>query len=208
MNAGATSERIHETIRERVLSAQLHPGDRLDPASLAGPLASSTTPVREALCRLVGEGLVETRPGSGFHLPLLDEPELRDRIAWSRYLSLIALREASPEHLPQIAREPGRKAAPDRAEYYAHAIARRLEGLARASGNCEIVDTMARTNARLHAVRTGEPALFEDTAEELARLDAALREADTRRLARLLNTWHRRRERHAGQLVRLRYRTQ
>lgn len=208
MNAGATSERIHETIRERILSAQLHPGDRLDPASLACALAASTTPVREALCRLVGEGLVETRPGSGFHLPLLDEPGLRDRIAWSRSLSLLALREAPPEHLPRIAREPDREAGADPSEYYAQEVARRLEGLARASGNCEIVDTMARTNARLHAVRMGEPALFEDTAEELGRLDAALREADTRRLARHLNTWHRRRERHAGQLVRLRYRPQ
>ena len=61
--------------RGEILSGELAPGDPLRIDELAGQLALSRTPVREALARLRDEGLVQTRPRSGTRVsPLrLDE---------------------------------------------------------------------------------------------------------------------------------------
>ena len=72
--AGPTAERIYEALKAYILRGAFRPGARLDPAALAESLNSSVTPVRAGLNILVGEGLVETGTGEGFHLPLVDEP--------------------------------------------------------------------------------------------------------------------------------------
>lgn len=97
MNSGLTAERVYDAIRAQILDRAYLPGTRLDPAQLAKELAASMTPVRDALHRLMGEGLVEARTGSGFHLPLLNEPSLIDLYRWSHELSLLALRHWTPE---------------------------------------------------------------------------------------------------------------
>src|SRR3546814_6150334 len=83
MNAGLTSERVYEGLRQRILDREFRPGDRLDPSALAEVLNSSVTPVRDALHNLTGAGLVETRTSEGFNLPQIDEPGLQDLYAWN-----------------------------------------------------------------------------------------------------------------------------
>src|SRR3546814_13888733 len=82
MNAGLTSERVYEGLRQRILDREFRPGDRLDPSALAEVLNSSVTPVRDALPNLTGAGLVDTRTSEGFHLPHTDEPVLQALYAW------------------------------------------------------------------------------------------------------------------------------
>lgn len=53
------SEQVYESIREAIISRRLAPGDRVTEAKLAGELAVSKTPVREALLRLEYIGLIE-----------------------------------------------------------------------------------------------------------------------------------------------------
>ncbi|GGN71905.1 GntR family transcriptional regulator [Actinoplanes lobatus] len=54
---------VHERLREAILSAELRPNHRLVEKDIADWLEVSRTPVREALFRLVQEGLVIQRKG-------------------------------------------------------------------------------------------------------------------------------------------------
>ncbi len=204
MNAGPTAERVHETLKRAIMDRAFRPGDRLDPAVLAEELASSTTPVREALNQLVGESLVETRSGSGFHLPALDEPGLRDMYAWSSELLALALR--GWPHADLAARTPGSSEAGDEEVPLAERTARLFAAIADRSANGEHGRAVARLNARLHAVRTIEPLVIGDGASELHAFTAAFDADDRAALRRHSATYHRRRIRLAAAVLRALYR--
>lgn len=51
---------VYDSLREDILALQLQPGSLLDETELAARFGVSRSPVREALIRLAGEGLVQT----------------------------------------------------------------------------------------------------------------------------------------------------
>jgi len=59
-------------IKDQIVTLDLRPGQRLDDVVLAEQLGLSRTPVREALHRLVSEGLVTMSPGNGITVRALD----------------------------------------------------------------------------------------------------------------------------------------
>lgn len=63
------SERVHAHLREAVLHGVFAPGDPLKPQELAKEHGVSLAVVREALVRLVGEGLAARLPNRGFAVP-------------------------------------------------------------------------------------------------------------------------------------------
>lgn len=197
MNSGLTAERVHDAIRAQILDRAYLPGTRLDPAQLAKDLAASMTPVRDALHRLMGEGLVEARTGSGFHLPLLDELSLIDLYRWSHELSLLALRHWTPEPSDPTPSP----ALADRADAL-------FERIARGSDNGEHRRAMQQVAARLHAVRQVEPHALPGVDEELESLEDGLDHPDRRRFLTLVGAYHRRRGRAAGAILRALYRSQ
>jgi DNA-binding GntR family transcriptional regulator len=71
------AERVYRTLREHVCSGQLASGQPLQEAALAAQLGVSRTPVREALGRLAGEGLLENQ-GRSVVVPRLSESDLND----------------------------------------------------------------------------------------------------------------------------------
>ncbi len=58
----------YEALKRKVLICELGPGMELRENDLARTLAMSRTPVREALNRLVHDGLVEVRPRQGYRV--------------------------------------------------------------------------------------------------------------------------------------------
>lgn len=201
MNAGVTAERVYEAVRYRLMHREFGPGDRLDPAALAEPLAASVTPVRDALHRLTGEGLIETRTGGGFYVPQLDEPALKDLYDWAAELTALALRGWRPAlaAAPDATLDSGVDTLADRSAAVFLAIGRR-------SHNGEHARAIARLNARLHAVRTIEPRVLHGIEEELAGLTAALGRGERGMLGRLNAAYRRRHRGVAAMIVRAAYR--
>ncbi len=67
-----TANEAFETIRNKILTGRIKPGDRLHEGELATELGLSRTPVREAIRRLESDGLVVHEPHRGVTVNRLD----------------------------------------------------------------------------------------------------------------------------------------
>lgn len=72
------SDLAHEAIRDRILSGHFKPRDWLRQEDLSQQLGVSHTPVREALDRLVADGLAERIPNRGVRVVAVDEGDIAE----------------------------------------------------------------------------------------------------------------------------------
>lgn len=200
MNSGATSLRVYDALKRRILELVHRPGERLDPGRLGEELYSSVTPVRDALHILVGERLVEARPGDGFHVMPIDAPALQDLYEWNSQVLLLSVSAVRAESALIGPAEPEEGLQGDAPE------ARLFAALARLSPNAEHAHTVASLNDRLHAARLVEARFFSDREAELLELRGIAAGADRTRLRRAILAYHRRRHRAASTIVRALYR--
>jgi len=59
---GSGVKLVYDLLRDEILDLKLAPGSAIDEVALAARFGMSRTPIREALVRLAGEGLIETLP--------------------------------------------------------------------------------------------------------------------------------------------------
>lgn len=71
-------DEVFERLRSAITDGTLEPGEQLRDQDLAAWLGVSRTPVREALLRLAGSGLVLARPGSSTVVSPLEGRAVRD----------------------------------------------------------------------------------------------------------------------------------
>ncbi|WP_322013001.1 GntR family transcriptional regulator [Paraburkholderia sp. J12] len=90
----AAQSAVLQRIRHAILDGEWPPEHRLAPAALATRFDTSTTVVREALTRLTGEHLVESRTNRGFFIPRLDLREFSDLTQLRIATETLALRLA------------------------------------------------------------------------------------------------------------------
>lgn len=81
---------LYAQVRRALQSGRYVPGQWVDPGMLAGEFDSSLTPIRLALHRLVGAGLLEDHARGGLHVPLPSEIAMRDHYDWMEHLLLTA----------------------------------------------------------------------------------------------------------------------
>jgi DNA-binding GntR family transcriptional regulator len=86
----------YEAIRDAIVRGAFRPGTVVSNAALADELGLSRAPVRDALARLAGEGLVETKPQSYTRVTPLVLKEVRDAAAVVRAMHELATRTAVP----------------------------------------------------------------------------------------------------------------
>lgn len=92
--AATRATSVYDQLRAALLDGSMEPGTRLAIEALAERYATSPTPLREALNRLVSDGLVERREQRGFIVPPISTADL-DEITRTRcWLEEIALRES------------------------------------------------------------------------------------------------------------------
>lgn len=58
-------ERVYEILKRSIIFQEIPPGNKIDEESLAKTLGVSRTPIRECLCKLENEGIVEIIPRRG-----------------------------------------------------------------------------------------------------------------------------------------------
>ncbi len=72
------TQKAYRHIHGKLSGGELVPGSRLSNRGVAKEVGVSFTPVREALNRLVSEGLLEYRQGLGVFVPMLNTQEIRE----------------------------------------------------------------------------------------------------------------------------------
>ena len=97
--------RAARELRDRVLTGQLRPGDRLDLDEITREFGISRTPVREALLELSYEGLVAVTPRSGITVIGITPEDAVDNFAVLAALAGKAAEWAtSPDHRAAVGR--------------------------------------------------------------------------------------------------------
>jgi DNA-binding GntR family transcriptional regulator len=93
-----TSDSVFNILRECILDQTFLPGQRLDVKLLAEKLDVSLTPIKDAITRLMVEGLIELRPRSGTYVSLLSPEDIEETQAIRRALECLAA-ETVPQNL-------------------------------------------------------------------------------------------------------------
>ena len=85
-------ESIYHTIRERILSGEYPPGNKIGEISLAKEFGCSRTPIRESFKRLEHDRLLEIRPKSGTYVRRETREDYIHRMEVRAYLESLAFR--------------------------------------------------------------------------------------------------------------------
>lgn len=165
-------------LRRRLRDDTFASGDRIAAKEVADDLRLSPTPVREALSRLAGEGLLEERRGDGFFVPVLAPADIAALYHLSEQLLLFS--QSAPQARP---RDMLSLALPLN-EDPVRAVERLFWAWVGESGSRVAIDTYRNIMARLAPIRRREAAFIPDLSQEA---EALLRLADApqdpRRLA-------------------------
>jgi DNA-binding Lrp family transcriptional regulator len=188
-------------LRERLQTGALRPGARATAVDLADELGLSTTPVREALSRLTGEGLLEDRRGQGYFVRLLGAGDIADLHRMSLAHLLIALepRRSGRIRSPDT---PSGKGLGDTPLDPVEGVETLFRNWVGASGGRLLYTAFRVVQAQLAPVRRLEPQIFPNLEAEARALLAAVEDARSAQLT-LLRRFHVLRIREAHRLAAL-----
>jgi len=194
-------ERVYLDIKRELSEGTLAPGKRVDIAALCARVGASKSPVRNALNRLVGEGLIETHAHDGFYRPLVTEARLRDLFSWNQRLLLMAIDAA----------EPGAAARPSPSgSFDADDVAAMTEQLfisiATLAQSGELLRALDNANLRLRPIRALKDAGLIERHTELTALADAYKGSRFQELRALIADYHALRLQLVPQIVASAYR--
>jgi DNA-binding GntR family transcriptional regulator len=105
---GSGVKMVYDLLRDEILDLKLAPGSPVDEVQLAERFKMSRTPIREALVRLAGEGLIETLPNRSTMVSNIDFLNLSTffdaLVLMYRVTMRLAAQNHRPEDLPAIRR--------------------------------------------------------------------------------------------------------
>lgn len=97
---GEGVKRVYDLLRDEILDLVLPPGSPIDEVQLAERLVMSRTPIREALVRLAGEGLVTTLPNRSTIVSNIDFLNLHTFFDALTLMYRVTTRLAAEHHQP------------------------------------------------------------------------------------------------------------
>lgn len=105
---GSGVKMVYDLLRDEILDLKLAPGSPIDEVQLAERFKMSRTPIREALVRLAGDGLIETLPNRSTMVSNIDFLNLSTffdaLVLMYRVTTRLAAQNHRPEDLPSIRR--------------------------------------------------------------------------------------------------------
>jgi len=102
---------IYECLRKRIANFSLKPGERIDVKALAQELSVSQTPVREALHKLVEQGLVNAKPYVGYFVTRLTPEDVKELFDLRKAIEILALKYIIMENCDEKSLDELRKCA-------------------------------------------------------------------------------------------------
>jgi DNA-binding GntR family transcriptional regulator len=182
---------VYVQVRRALQAGRYMPGQRIDPASLATEFHTSPTPVRFALYRLVGEGLLADHARNGLHVPLPTEVALRDLYDWMQRLLLMAcdIGVAATARATEEAAPP-----PSAEDDLVKRTWRLFDMIARATAHRSLHHAVKQSNDRLAPIRRAKQTLIEDSDRELRELIRHWQQRDIAALRSALQDYHERRK--------------
>jgi DNA-binding transcriptional regulator YhcF (GntR family) len=182
-------------LRWRLSRGEVPLDTRLAASEIAAELGLSATPVREALSRLAGEGLLDDRRGEGFFVRRLTRADVATLFRLSLAHLAMAVEASSDEGVVEEAQH-ALTAEADPVE-----VTERAFGKWTATGGRALGFSFARLQAQLGATRRLEPRLMPDLVSEARAL--FLPGDDRPQRLRRLKLFYGRRVRLAGRLAEL-----
>lgn len=163
-------EAVYVKIKREVCSGAILPGERIDVKGLCDRHQVSKSPIRAALYRLVGEGLLEVKAHYGFYRPRLTPESAADLINWLEDMLLMSLKMAEdhnrlPETPPVVTLDDN-----DVTEN----LETVFEAIAGLSGNTVVITEVRKMNDRMRAMRRTQPAGLIDRPQEIKAFVTAL----------------------------------
>jgi DNA-binding GntR family transcriptional regulator len=145
------TDAAYETLRQGVLNCSLAPGERVTERQLVESTGFGKTPVREALARLAGDGLVEALPRRGYVVTPITLADVDEMFEALLTVGPAMFRAAMRKNPAQV-HDSLTRAARDLAGDYAQAALRLFEGIATATGNSRLVELYRRLFHQLERV--------------------------------------------------------
>ena len=154
-----TVGRIYDQLHRMVIQFEIPPDERVNEVELARSLSVSRTPLREALNRLVIDGLLTLEPNRGFRVRPLETKDIFDLYEARAVVEIaavrLACRRAKPEAIEALAAFWGEVASLHNRPStellgYDETFHERLAAL---SSNAELGRALKSINARIHFVR-------------------------------------------------------
>lgn len=177
---------LHRQVRRALQAGRYLPGQRIDPATLAEEFRTSPTPVRFALYRLVGEGLIVDHARSGLYVPLPTEVAMRDLYDWMERLLLMAC-DSAPRSASRGLAELESASADDDLVKLTWKV---FDAIAASTGQRSLHRAVKQANDRLAPIRRAKQSLVRDPLEEILLVARAWRRRDTAALRRLLGDYY------------------
>jgi DNA-binding GntR family transcriptional regulator len=189
-------DRVYKAVTRLAVHWHFPPGERINEVSLAQRLGVSRTPVREALNRLARDGFVHFVPNRGFRARDLTPELVRDLYELRAAIEVAAVRLACT----RASDEAIRKLAGAWNGAIEQASSRRLDrltaadeafhrGIARLSGNQQLVATLERVDSQIRFFRRVDqetPERRDRTYREHADVLDALARRDAKRAGELI----------------------
>jgi len=197
MVKGSLVDRVYNDVKAELTRRSLLPGQRIDLAAMCERHRTSASPMRNALNRLVGEGLIEAHAHDGFYIPRVTEKALQDLFSWNEHILLLALDAAPSDALTAMPPAPGDDVTTDTESVFG--------GLAALSGNGEVRRAVHQMNDRLRSLRCLPAASLLPLDGELEELRGAWSLGDRDKMAGLVRAYHSRRLAVLPQLIALAY---
>jgi len=187
---------VYSDIVRLISTGHYPPGTRLDEQQIAEELGVSRTPLREAISKLVKDGLVEHRPYKGNFVRQFTAREVFDLYEVRKGLESMAVRLAIPHltdesisELRTILGEIETALIASDLEAYGFADKRFHEAIAQLSGNQTLIDLLAHLSGQVQLIRTmanQDPSVVEITAMERPEIVDAMAAGDVARAMALM----------------------